>query len=148
MLDLVALQDFPNSELRKSRSGWNQNGRSLKETIWPCTSRTWFSHAGPSWTWTCVRPSNYTKSAFLTTQPPLGLFLASLGLKKYSSVFRENRCPPPPEPVYGGNFNHEAVTLKLGQGYQNLISYWSYPIYIHSAKVTIGHLEHSKCWLM
>ena len=32
---------------------------------------------------------------------------------KYSSVFRENRCPPPPKPVYGGNFNHEAVTLKI-----------------------------------
>ena len=33
--------------------------------------------------------------------------------KKYSSVFRENRCPPPPKPVYGGNFSHEAVTLKI-----------------------------------
>ena len=32
---------------------------------------------------------------------------------KYSSVFRENRCPPPPKPVYGGNFSHEAVTLKI-----------------------------------
>ena len=30
---------------------------------------------------------------------------------KYSSVFRENRCPQPPKPVYGGNFNHEAITL-------------------------------------
>ena len=26
---------------------------------------------------------------------------------KYSSVFRENRCPPPPKPVYGGNFSHK-----------------------------------------
>ena len=34
-------------------------------------------------------------------------------MKKYSSVFRENRCPPPPKPVYGGNFSHEAVTLKI-----------------------------------
>ena len=33
--------------------------------------------------------------------------------KKYSSVFRENRCPPPPKPVFGGNFSHEAVTLKI-----------------------------------
>ena len=33
--------------------------------------------------------------------------------KKYSSVFRENRCPPPPKPVYGGNFSLEAVTLKI-----------------------------------
>ena len=33
--------------------------------------------------------------------------------EKYSSVFRENRCPPPPKPVYGGNFSHEAVTLKI-----------------------------------
>ena len=33
--------------------------------------------------------------------------------KKYSSVFRENRCPPPPKPVYGGKFSHEAVTLKI-----------------------------------
>ena len=32
---------------------------------------------------------------------------------KYSSVFRENRCAPPPKPVYGGNFSHEAVTLKI-----------------------------------
>ena len=32
---------------------------------------------------------------------------------KYSSVFRENRCPPPPKPVYDGNFSHEAVTLKI-----------------------------------
>ena len=32
---------------------------------------------------------------------------------KYSSVFRENRCSPPPKPVYGGNFSHEAVTLKI-----------------------------------
>ena len=31
---------------------------------------------------------------------------------EYSSVFRE-RCPPPPKPVYGGNFSHEAVTLKI-----------------------------------
>ena len=29
------------------------------------------------------------------------------------SVFRENRCPPPPKPVYDGNFSHEAVTLKI-----------------------------------
>ena len=33
--------------------------------------------------------------------------------KKYSTVFRENRCPPPPKPVYGGKFSHEAVTLKI-----------------------------------
>ena len=32
---------------------------------------------------------------------------------KYSSVFRENRCPPPTKPVYGGNFSYEAVTLKI-----------------------------------
>ena len=34
-------------------------------------------------------------------------------IQKYSSEFRENRCPPPPKPVYGGNFSHEAVTLKI-----------------------------------
>ena len=33
--------------------------------------------------------------------------------KKYSSVFRENRCPPSPKPVYGGNSSHEAVILKI-----------------------------------
>ena len=32
---------------------------------------------------------------------------------KYSCVFRENRCPPSPKPVYGGNFSHEVVTLKI-----------------------------------
>ena len=32
---------------------------------------------------------------------------------KYSSVFRDSRCPPPPKPIYGGNFNHKAVTLKI-----------------------------------
>ena len=32
---------------------------------------------------------------------------------KYMSVFEENRCPQPPKPVYGGNFSHEAVTLKI-----------------------------------
>ena len=32
---------------------------------------------------------------------------------KYSCVFRENRCLPPPKPVYDGNFSHEAVTLKI-----------------------------------
>ena len=32
---------------------------------------------------------------------------------KYSSVFRQKRCPPPPKPVYGDNFSHEAVTLKI-----------------------------------
>ena len=32
---------------------------------------------------------------------------------EYSSVFRENRCPPPPKPVYGRNFIHQAVTLKI-----------------------------------
>ena len=31
---------------------------------------------------------------------------------KYSSVFREERCPPPFKAVYGGKFSHEAVTLK------------------------------------
>ena len=34
-------------------------------------------------------------------------------LFKYSSVFRENKCPPPPKPVYGGHFSHEAVTVKI-----------------------------------
>ena len=32
---------------------------------------------------------------------------------RYSSVFRENRCPPPPKLVHGGNFSHESVTLKI-----------------------------------
>ena len=32
---------------------------------------------------------------------------------KYSSVFRENICPPPSKPVYGGHFSHEAVTLNI-----------------------------------
>ena len=39
--------------------------------------------------------------------------LTTKDIKKYSSIFRENRCPPPPKPVYGGNFSHEAVTLQI-----------------------------------
>ena len=39
---------------------------------------------------------------------------SAINPEKYSSVFRKNRCPPPPKPVYGGNFSHEAVTLKIG----------------------------------
>ena len=39
--------------------------------------------------------------------------ICNLLFSKYSSVFRENRCPPLPKPVYGGNFSHEAVTLKI-----------------------------------
>ena len=31
----------------------------------------------------------------------------------YNSIFRENRCPPLPKPVYSGKFSHEAVTLKI-----------------------------------
>ena len=34
-------------------------------------------------------------------------------IKKYSNVFRENTSPPAPKPDYGGNFSHEAVTLKI-----------------------------------
>ena len=34
-------------------------------------------------------------------------------LHKYSSVFRENKMSPPPKPVYGGTFSHEAVSLKI-----------------------------------
>ena len=34
-------------------------------------------------------------------------------IKKYSSVFKETRCPPPHKQVYGGNFSHESVTLKI-----------------------------------
>ena len=43
-----------------------------------------------------------------------GLVLLMLNaIKQYSSVFRENRCLPSPKPAYGGNFSHEAVTLKI-----------------------------------
>ena len=34
-------------------------------------------------------------------------------MNSYNSVFRENRCPPPPKPFYGGNCNHDLVTLKI-----------------------------------
>ena len=30
-----------------------------------------------------------------------------------SLTLKYSRCPPPPKPVYGGNFSHEAVTLKI-----------------------------------
>ena len=33
--------------------------------------------------------------------------------KENIAVFSEKTCPPPPKPVYGGNFSHEAVTLKI-----------------------------------
>ena len=49
----------------------------------------------------------YVISTIISWAGSLDLF------RKYSSVFRENRCPPPPKPVYGGNFSHEAVTLKI-----------------------------------
>ena len=48
----------------------------------------------------------------VSNEYPQHLFLWK-NKEKYSSVFRENRCPPPPKPVYGGNFSHEAVTLKI-----------------------------------
>ena len=51
--------------------------------------------------WKCWRMMDGTMDAYLY---------------KYSSVFRENRCPPPPKPVYGGNFSPEAVTLKIRSG--------------------------------
>ena len=45
---------------------------------------------------------------------------------KNITVFSEKTgVPPPPKPFYGGNFNHDFVILKIGQGHQNLISYWS-----------------------
>ena len=50
--------------------------------------------------------------------------------QKYRSVFRENRCPLPPKRVYVAISVMKLCPWKLGQGQQNLISYWSYPIYI------------------
>ena len=49
---------------------------------------------------------------------------------KYSSVFRENWCSPPPKPVYGGISVMKLWPWKLGHGHQNLINFWSCPIYI------------------
>ena len=43
---------------------------------------------------------------------PQGYMLVLNHVQKYSSVFRENRPPPPPKPVYGGKISHKAVTLK------------------------------------
>ena len=51
----------------------------------------------------------------LSTGLPLRKFKPSQEMCEINiaSVFRENRCPPPPKPVYGGNFSHEVVTLKI-----------------------------------
>ena len=68
----------------------------------PAAEQTGLSH-----TW-----SDTSKDSFIVTW--LNYAKASLIKKiKYSSVFRENRCPPPHKPVYGGKFSHEAVTLKI-----------------------------------
>ena len=40
-------------------------------------------------------------------------FFGHKTILKYSSFFTEDRCPPLPKPVYGANFSHEAVTLKI-----------------------------------
>ena len=56
----------------------------------------------------------YQKVAYITvSRSQMGKHFIQTTQKKYSSVFRENRCPPPPKPVYGGNFCHEAVSLKI-----------------------------------
>ena len=34
------------------------------------------------------------------------IFIEAYIMNKYSNVLRENKCPPPPKPVYGGNFSH------------------------------------------
>ena len=34
-------------------------------------------------------------------------------MNSYNSVFRENRCPPHHKPFYGGNLNHDLVTMKI-----------------------------------
>ena len=52
-----------------------------------------------------VTPASVVRSCWNFSPPPKE--------KWYSSVFRENRCPPPPKPVCGGNFSHEAMTLKI-----------------------------------
>ena len=76
----------------------------------------------PNIYWTCVRQTPVFNSQYYQV-PKVSIIyrfdctcicmsLAHLKIE-YSSVFRENRCPPPPKPVYGGNFIHEAVTLKI-----------------------------------
>ena len=65
--------------------------------------------------WTNTQSINLIEKC-LTDVEKSFLFLRDLfhyKLIKYSSVFRENRCPSPPKPAYGGNFCHEAVTLKI-----------------------------------
>ena len=60
-------------------------------------------------TWTDGQMDGWTdnvKTVYPTTNKVCGRY-------KYSCVFREHRCPPPPKPVYGGKFSHEAVTLKI-----------------------------------
>ena len=50
--------------------------------------------------------------------------------QKYSSVFRENRCPPLPKQSVVAISVMKLWPWKLCQGHQNLISYLSFPIYI------------------
>ena len=54
---------------------------------------------------------------------PMEQRILNKSIWKYSSVFRENRCPSPPKPVCGGNFSHEAATLKIRSRSANVINY-------------------------
>ena len=57
--------------------------------------------------------SSFSSSASFTVSLPENRQIRLISLWKYSSVFRENRYPPPPKPVYGGSFSHETVTLQI-----------------------------------
>ena len=66
-------------------------------------------------------------------------------LPKYSSVFRENRCPHLPNQSMVAISVMKLLPWKLGQGHQNLISYWSCPIYIHEA-CKFGNIPSNGLW--
>ena len=63
--------------------------------------------------WNKARGPWATMLTWVNSYKSLILSTAMATNEKYSSVFRENRCPPSPKSVYGGNFSHEAVTLKI-----------------------------------
>ena len=101
-------------------SDWNKKTKLFLSPIYRCymwnmqrigftaSEEKSFANVDDWWTDGRQMPAHSTSSS-------LSLWLRGADKKriKYSSVFRGKRYPPPPKPVYGGKFSHEAVTLKI-----------------------------------